>query len=84
MGRALPEFLNIDTPSSHFLGVAVAALLIVALRVLPPASGHYLLRQPVLFLALYFGARSVLRFVTEEMALARGLALGSVVLLLAA
>jgi small-conductance mechanosensitive channel/CRP-like cAMP-binding protein len=83
MRRALPEIPSLDPANSHFLGVAVAAGLIVALGLLLPTSGRHLLRQPLWLLGIYFATRLLLQLVPAETVLAHSLALICVVLLLA-
>src|SRR5262249_33046697 len=82
--RALPKALTIDPASLHFLGGAIAVLLVLALGLLLPATGRQLLRQPSWFLASYLVARLLLQIVSPDTALGHALALASVVLLLAA
>jgi len=83
MGRALPELLNVDPTSSHFLGVGVALFLILVVRLLLPRSGRHLVRQPIVLLVAYLGARVLSGAVGPETELGRFAAIGSIVLLLA-
>jgi small-conductance mechanosensitive channel/CRP-like cAMP-binding protein len=69
--------------SSDLVGVSVALALIVALRVLLPASGRHLLRQPTVFLALHVVARVAQRLLPAHTELGRSLSLVSAVFVLA-
>jgi small-conductance mechanosensitive channel/CRP-like cAMP-binding protein len=83
LGGGATPLLPFDVASAETLGVVVAILLLVALRLTLPAPLRRLVRQPALFLILHLGARLLLQVLPEGAGAQRGVALAALVLLLA-